>query len=96
MDPKRTKLGPRGIKCAFIGYASNNKAYRLLNKEFNVIVKSRVVEFFENLIMKDKEYEIPTNKESCDEDSPQIIEIQPESISHIVKKQLEPRISKRA
>ena len=25
-DPKRTKLGPRGIKCAFVGYASNSKA----------------------------------------------------------------------
>ncbi|KAI5434243.1 hypothetical protein KIW84_021204 [Lathyrus oleraceus] len=35
MDPKRTKLGPRGIRCAFIGYAPNNKAYRLLNLESN-------------------------------------------------------------
>ena len=25
-DPKRTKLGPRGIKCAFVGYTTNSKA----------------------------------------------------------------------
>ena len=25
-DPKRTKLGPRAIKCAFVGYTINNKA----------------------------------------------------------------------
>lgn len=61
MDPKRTKLGPRGIKCASVGYTPNNNAYRLLNSEFNVITESRDVEFFEKLITKDKEYEIPTN-----------------------------------
>ena len=49
-DPKRTKLGPRGIKCAFVGYASNSKAYRLLNLESNVIIESRDVEFFEHLL----------------------------------------------
>ena len=26
-DPKRTKLGLRGIKCAFVGYTSNSKTY---------------------------------------------------------------------
>lgn len=45
-DPKRTKLGPRGIRCAFVGYATNSKAYRLLNLESNVIIESRDVEFF--------------------------------------------------
>ena len=49
-DLKRTKLGPRGIKCAFVGYASNIKAYRLLNLESNVIIESRDVEFFEFLL----------------------------------------------
>ena len=29
-DPNRTKLGPRGIKCAFVGFTTNSKAYRLL------------------------------------------------------------------
>lgn len=37
MDPKRTKLGSRVIKYAFVGYAPNNKAYGLLNLESNVI-----------------------------------------------------------
>lgn len=54
MDPKRMKLGPRRIRCAFIGYTSNSKSYRLLNLESNIIVESRDVEFFENLITKDK------------------------------------------
>ena len=49
-DPKRTKLGSRGIKCAFVGYASNIKAYRLLNLESNVIIESKDVEFFEYLL----------------------------------------------
>ncbi|XP_050889113.1 uncharacterized protein LOC127094302 [Lathyrus oleraceus] len=40
MDPKRTKLGPQGIICDLIGYASNNKACRLLNLESNVTLKS--------------------------------------------------------
>ena len=61
MDPKRTKLGPREIRCAFVGYAQNSKAYRLLNLESNVIVESRDVEFFENLITKDKESELSAN-----------------------------------
>ena len=53
IDPKRIKLGPRGIKCAFIGYASNRKAYRLLNLKSNVIIESRDVEFFEYLLTSD-------------------------------------------
>ena len=31
IDPKRSKLGPRGIKSIFVGYAENSKAYRLLD-----------------------------------------------------------------
>lgn len=63
MDPKRTKLDLRGIKCVFVGYSPNSKAYRLLNLESNVIVKSQDVDIFENLITKDKESEFPANKE---------------------------------
>lgn len=63
MDPKRTKLGPRGIRSAFIGYATNSKAYRLLNLESNVIVESRDVEFFENLNSTGKESQNSTYEE---------------------------------
>ncbi|MGV7927231.1 hypothetical protein PJO48_29705, partial [Mycobacterium kansasii] len=47
-DLKRTKLGPRAIKCTFVGYAQNSKAYKLLDIESNTIIKSRDVEFFKN------------------------------------------------
>lgn len=55
MNPKRTKLGPRGIKCVSVGYAPNNKVYTLLNLKFNVIIESLYMELFENQISKDKE-----------------------------------------
>ena len=47
-DPHRRKLGPRGIKSIFVGYAQNSKAYRLLDLESNVIVETIHVEFFES------------------------------------------------
>ena len=34
-EPKRNKLGERGIECVFLGYAENIKAYRFLNIESN-------------------------------------------------------------
>ena len=38
MDPNKTKLGLRATyKCAFVDYASNSKAYRLLDLESKVI-----------------------------------------------------------
>ena len=52
-DRKRTKLGPRGIKSVFVGYAENSKAYRLLDLSSNVIVESRDVEFIENKFNSD-------------------------------------------
>ena len=71
-DPKRSKLGPRGIKSIFVGYAQNSKAYRLLNVNSNVIVESRDVEFFE-----DKFYNDPSpssieerNKKSVSKENP--------------------------
>ena len=78
LDPKRTKLGPRWIKSAFVGYASNSKAYRLLDLEYNIIVESRDVELFENLTSKGKSSQAPTNKDSCEENSLKVIEKQPE------------------
>ena len=47
-NPNKIKLGPRATKSAFVGYASNSKAYRLLNLESNVILESIEVEFFKN------------------------------------------------
>ena len=52
-DPKRSKLGPRGIKSIFVGYAQNSKAYRLLDVNSNIIVESRDVEFFEDKFYND-------------------------------------------
>ena len=78
LDPKRTKLGPRGIKSAFVGYASNSKAYRLLDLESNVIVESRDVEFFENLTTKGKSSHTPTNEDSQEENSSRVVEKQQE------------------
>ena len=58
--PNKTKLGPRATKCAFVGYASNNKAYRLLGFESNVIIESREVEIFENLLTNNNS-QVPTS-----------------------------------
>ena len=77
-------MGPRGIKCAFVGYATNSKAYRLLNLESNVIIESRDVEFFENLLTSGNNFQSPLNKESQVDMSPKV-----------VKQPSEPRRSKR-
>ena len=71
-------MGPRGIKNAFVGYASNSKAYRLLDLESNAIVKSRDVEFFKNLTTKGKGSQAPTNEDSSEESSSRVVEKQPE------------------
>ena len=60
-EPKMIKLGPRAVKCAFVGYASNNRAFRLLYLESNVIIESREVEFFENIVYFDKKSQEPTS-----------------------------------
>ena len=85
LNPNRTKLGPRGIRYAFVGYATNSKAYRLLDLESNVIMESREVEFFENLTTKSKDQQTSTNEDSREESSSRVVEPQ----------QLEPRRSKR-
>nr|KAJ0188051.1 hypothetical protein LSAT_V11C900477710 [Lactuca sativa] len=54
-NPKRTKLGARANKSIFIGYAQNNKAYRLLDIDSGVVVESRDVEFFEDKFSRDEE-----------------------------------------
>lgn len=60
-----------------------------------MIIESWDVELFENLIIKDKEYEFPANKESHEDDSSRSVEIQPGNTSQIIETQPESRISKR-
>ena len=72
--PYKTKLSPRFTKCAFVGYASNSKVYRLLYLESNVIIESREVEFFENLLSNSNS-QVPTSVgESQDETPPKVVE----------------------
>ena len=73
-DPKRTKLGPRGIKCAFVGYAKNNKAYRLLNLESNTIIESKDVEFFEHLLASENRVQKTFSEMSLSEESQEVQE----------------------
>ncbi|GJT53730.1 retrovirus-related pol polyprotein from transposon TNT 1-94, partial [Tanacetum coccineum] len=54
-DPKRSKLGARGIRSVFVGYAKNSKAYRLLDERTCVIIESRDVDFFEDKFSNDVE-----------------------------------------
>ena len=44
-----TKLHPKGIKCALLGYSSNSKEYRLWNLIDNKLIQERNVIFFEDL-----------------------------------------------
>ncbi|RVW74280.1 Retrovirus-related Pol polyprotein from transposon TNT 1-94 [Vitis vinifera] len=84
-NPNKTKLGPRAIKCAFVGYASNSKAYRLLDLESNVIIESREVEFFENLL-SDSNSQVPISVGESLEETP----------SKVVEQPIVPRKSQRA
>ncbi|GKC17234.1 retrovirus-related pol polyprotein from transposon TNT 1-94 [Tanacetum coccineum] len=52
---ERSKLGAHGIKSVFVGYAKNNKAYRLLDENLGVIIESRDAELFEDKFSKDVE-----------------------------------------
>ncbi|GJW79213.1 RNA-directed DNA polymerase, eukaryota [Tanacetum coccineum] len=51
--PNTSKLGPRGLKSVFVGYAKDSKSYRCLDLDSNVIVESRDVDFFENKFSHD-------------------------------------------
>ena len=70
--PNKTKL--RATKRVFVGYASNSYAYRLLDLESNVIIESREVEFFENLL-SESNCKLPTSVgESQGETPPKVVE----------------------
>ena len=80
-------MGQRATKCAFVVYASNSKAYRLLDLKSNVIIDSREVEFFENLV-SDSNSQVPTSVgESQEETSPKVVEqpIMPQKIQRVRK-----------
>ena len=54
--PKMVKIGPKTVDCIFIGYASNNCAYRFIvhksdisDIHVNTIMESRNATFFENI-----------------------------------------------
>ena len=49
---KRKKLDDSGVKCYFLGYAKDHKAYRLLNADDGSIIISRSVTFAEHSISK--------------------------------------------
>ena len=49
---KRKKLDDSGVKCYFLGYAKDHKAYRLLNADDGSIIISRSVTFAEHPISK--------------------------------------------
>ena len=67
-------MGPKAIKCAFVGYVSNSKTYRLLDLESNVIIESGEIEFFENLL-SDSNSQVPTSvEESQDKTLPKVVE----------------------
>jgi hypothetical protein len=61
-EPQITKLGSRGLKSVFVGYAQNSKAYRLLDLETNVIVESIHVEFIEYKFISDSNVQEPNLK----------------------------------
>src|ERR1044072_1281667 len=53
-EPKRKKLGEKGVECVFLGYAENSKAYRFMIIEsndsypINMVIESRDAIFQEN------------------------------------------------
>ncbi|GKU99886.1 hypothetical protein SLEP1_g12666 [Rubroshorea leprosula] len=94
-EPKRKKLGERGIECIFLGYAKNSKAYRFMviepNDSINVntIIESRDAIFEDSRVNS-----IPRPKEAITESSEQRIEDNLEE--NKLEENIEVRRSKRA
>jgi hypothetical protein len=56
LKPKKRKLGPKTVDCAFLGYAHNSTAYRFLviksdtpEQNVNTIMESRDASFFKDI-----------------------------------------------
>ncbi|KAM1493880.1 hypothetical protein ACFX10_025604 [Malus domestica] len=84
--PKRTKLGPKTVDCAFIGYANNSAAFRFLvvkseivDIHVNTILESIDVEFFEK-IFPYKDNKVSSSKkrshEQIHDDAPPTSDVQ--------------------
>ena len=58
----------------FVGYVTNNNAYRLLNLDSNVIIEYRDVKLFENLTTSEKASQTFTMEDSCEENSSKAVD----------------------
>ena len=72
-------MGPRAIKCAFVGYVSNSKTYRLLEFESNMIIELGELEFFENLL-SDSNSQVPTSVGESQDETPPIVPLKSRSV----------------
>lgn len=68
---KRRKLEDKSLLLTFVGYSTESKGYRMLDKETNRITISRDVKFDENYemnIVKEKEKQLQEEKEKLEKD----------------------------
>ena len=47
-EAERTQIGPRSIKCKFVGYEENGKCYRFWDSDQRRIIRSRNAVFVES------------------------------------------------
>jgi len=99
-EPKRKKLGARGIECIFLGYALHSKAYRFMviepndSVQVNTVIESRDAVFYENRFTT-----VPRNQSDSQVDPTPLESSQNEDHSYQNDKPSEPviqRMSKRA
>lgn len=62
---KRTKLDAKAIRCKFLGYSDQQKAYRLWNPITRKIIVSRDVDFNEHTILENFKLENPLIPQDC-------------------------------
>lgn len=49
VNPHKTKLGPRAIKCVYLGVAANQKGYKMYDLGAKSLFTSRDVSFYEEV-----------------------------------------------